>query len=37
VSVREDIESAESFVIQGRLPDSMGAAADVDDREPRAL
>ena len=31
VSVREHIESDESFVIQERRPDSGGVAADVDD------
>jgi hypothetical protein len=33
VSVREDIESDESVVIQEWRPDSGGAAADVDDRK----
>jgi hypothetical protein len=37
VSVREHIESDESFVIQERRPDSGGAAADVDDRKPCSL
>jgi hypothetical protein len=36
VSVREDVESLESFVIQGWRPDSIGVA-DVDNREPPAL
>jgi len=34
--VREQIESAESFVIQGRRPDSLGVA-DVDEQESRTL
>ena len=33
VSVREDIESDESVVIQEWRPDSGGAASDVDDRK----
>jgi transposase len=36
VSVREVVESDESFVIQERWPDSWGTA-DVDDREPREI
>jgi len=34
--VREDIESSESVVIQGRRPDSLGVA-DVDEQESRTL
>jgi hypothetical protein len=34
--VREHIESSESFVIQGRRPDSLGGA-DVDEQESRTL
>jgi hypothetical protein len=37
VSVREHIESDESFVIQGRRLDSLGAASDVDIRKPCPL
>jgi len=37
VSVREVVESDESFVIQEMRPDSVGAATDVDSRKPRPL
>ena len=35
--VREHVESAESFVIQGRRPDSFGGVADVDEQESQTL
>jgi hypothetical protein len=37
VSVREVVESDESFVIQEMRPDSVRAATDVDSRKPRPL
>jgi hypothetical protein len=36
VSIRKQAESDESFVIQGRRPDS-GGAANVDERKPRQI
>ncbi len=35
--VREHIESSESFVIQGKRPDSIWGAADVDEQESQTL
>ena len=35
--VREHIESSESFVIQGKRPDSIGGVVDVDEQESRTL
>ena len=35
--VREHIELSESFVIQGKRPDSIGGVVDVDEQESRTL
>ena len=35
--VREHVESSESFVIQGKRPDSIWGVADVDEQESRTL